>query len=115
VNKVDEDSQRLKYARSYCLDRLGEVKADIANFQKESVELKARLEMTTDEIFAGQIRSRRRFLSRRLDELKAERSALAKELEEANVRLNIPVAETARHADEPVNTESPSHGGEEPR
>lgn len=78
---ADEQTQRLVHSRHYCIDRLAEVKEDVARLQTEGLDLKTKLETTADEVEAGQIRRRRRFLSRRLDELKAERTALSEELQ----------------------------------
>ena len=84
---ADEVNQRLVQSRHYCIDRLAEVKEDLTRLQTEGNVLKTKLE-TADEVEAGQIRRRRRFLSRRLDELKAERAALTEELQAATARLN---------------------------
>ena len=89
---MDERLQRLKYARSYCLERLVEVKDEIARLQEEGLMLKARIVTAPDESAEGHIRSRRRFLRRRIDELKAERSMLANELEVADAQLDTPSA-----------------------
>jgi hypothetical protein len=83
-----ELTKRLVHSRHYCADRLVEVKQDLAGLQTEANVLKARLETAGDEIEAGQIRRRRRFLGRRLDELKAERAALTAELQAATDQLN---------------------------
>jgi len=83
-----ELTKRLVYSGHYCADRLVEVKQDLAGLQTEANVLKARLETAGDEIEAGQIRRRRRFLSRRLGELKAERAALTAELQAATDQLN---------------------------
>ena len=110
---MDEKSQRFKQSRSYCLERLAEVKEEIAKFQEEGLALKARLETAPDATAQGRIRSRRRFLSRRLDELKGERSALTKELEEANAQLNIPIARIARDGHNSAPQESALSAREE--
>jgi hypothetical protein len=39
--EMDERSQRLRLARAYCLDRLVEVKGEIARLHEESHVLKA--------------------------------------------------------------------------
>ena len=83
-----ELKQRLVHSRHYCADRLVEVKQDLAGLQTEANVLKTRLETAGDEIEAGHIRRRRRFLSRRLEELKAERAALTAELQAATEQLN---------------------------
>ena len=89
---MDERLQRLKYARSYCLERLVEVKDEIARLQEEGLLLKARIVTAPDESAEGHIRSRRRFLRRRIDAHKAELSMLANELEEADAQLDTPSA-----------------------
>ena len=87
---TDERTQRLAHSRHYCADRLVEVKDEIARFQDESHALKAKLETAADEAALSLIRRRRRFLGRRLEELKAERAALATELEASTLQLNTP-------------------------
>ncbi len=86
----DERTQRLAHSRHYCADRLVEVKDEIARFQDESLALKAKLEPGADEAAVSLIRRRRRFLGRRLEELKAERAALATELEASRLQLSTP-------------------------
>jgi len=83
----DELTRRLVQSRRYCNARLVEVKEDIARLHSEGLGLKERLE-TADEAAAGEIRARRRFLSRRIEELKAERTALRTELQTATVQLS---------------------------
>ncbi|MGQ3301636.1 hypothetical protein [Reyranella sp.] len=89
---TDERTQRLVHSRHYCTDRLVEVKGEIARFQDESHALKAKLEIAANEAALSLIRRRRRFLGRRLEELKAERAALASELEASTHELNAPLA-----------------------
>ncbi len=79
--------RKLVQSRNYCTDRLVVVKADIAECQAEDVELKGKLATTTDEIEAGTIRRRRRYLSRYMDERKTERAALTEELAHATGQL----------------------------
>lgn len=83
-----ELTQGLVQSRHYCTDRLIEVKEEVARLQTEGDVLKTKLETAADEIEAGQIRRRRRFLARRLDELKAERASLTTELQTATARLS---------------------------
>lgn len=85
---ADERTQRLVQSRHYCIDRLAEVKEDLSRLQAEGLTLKTKLEASDDEVEAGQIRRRRRFLNRRLDELKAERTALSEELQTSTLQLN---------------------------
>lgn len=87
---TDERTQRLVHSRHYCTDRLAEVKGEIGRLQNESHALKAKLEIAADEAALSLIRRRRRFLGRRLEELKAERAALASELEASTLQLNAP-------------------------
>lgn len=82
-------TQRLRQSRSYCLERSVEVKDEIACLHEEVLVLKARIGTAPDETTEGRSRSRRRFLSRRLDELTAERLALSQELEDVNDELVI--------------------------
>jgi chromosome segregation ATPase len=110
---MDKRSQLLKQSRSYCLERLIEVKGEIARLHEESLVLKARMDTAPDEIEEGRIRSRRRFLNRRLHELRSERSALTEELEQATAQLTISVAETARDGHTPATRESTSGAREE--
>lgn len=85
---MDEGNLKsLIQSRNYCIDRLVEVKAEIATLQGESIELKRALEANVDEAQAGPIRRRRSFLGRRIDELKAERAALTTERQAATTRL----------------------------
>lgn len=110
---MGERFQRLKYARSYCIERLVEVKDEIARQQEEGLMLKPRMVRAPDESAEGRIRSRHRFLSRRIDELKAEQSIRANELEEPDAQLNIPITEKASDGHRDVNTESASSVREE--
>lgn len=80
-------TRALVQSRNYCTDRLAEVKAEIARCQLEDAELKSKLRDTTDDIEAGAIRRRRRYLSRYIDERKSERGALMKELEVSTEQL----------------------------
>lgn len=100
--------QRLRQSRSYCLERSVEVKEEIARLHQEALELKAKIGLAPDETAEGRIRSRRRFLSRRIDELKAERSALNWELECAKEELTILTAGTTRDEHTHVAAESAS-------
>jgi hypothetical protein len=102
--------QRLRLSRSYCLERSAEVKEDIARLHEEGLLLKARIGLAPDEDAEGRNRSRRRFLSRRLDELTAERLALSQELESVNDELVVLIAGTARDERRHVFAESDSIG-----
>ena len=84
---ASEATRKLVQSRNYCTDRLVVVKADIAKCQEEDAELKGKLAATTDEVEAGTIRRRRRYLSRYIDERKAERAALTTELATATEQL----------------------------
>jgi len=84
----DEEARRLLHSRHFCTDRLVEVKEELARIQAEDLELKSKLD-GADEAEAGQIRRRRRHLSRRLNEMKAERAALAAELQESTDKLKM--------------------------
>ncbi|MDO8976807.1 hypothetical protein [Reyranella sp.] len=84
----DEEARRLLHSRHFCTDRLVEVKEDLARIQAEDLELKSKLD-GAGEAEAGQIRRRRRHLSRRLNEMKAERAALAAELQESTDKLKM--------------------------
>lgn len=68
----DVEARLLRNSRHYCTDRLVEVKDELARIQAEDPELKSKLN-DVEEAEAGQIRRRRRYLSCRLNELKAER------------------------------------------
>lgn len=107
---TDELTQRLVQSRHYCTDRLVEVKEDVARFQAEGLALKEKLEAASDDVEAGQIRRRRRFLSRRIDELKAERAALAAELEMATVRLSTIEGESSSKSPSSSDSTSSSTG-----
>lgn len=84
----EEEVRRLNHSRHYCADRLVEVKEELARIQAEDLELKSKLN-GVEEAEAGQIRRRRRHLSRRLNELKAERVALAAELQDSTDKLKM--------------------------
>lgn len=83
-----EEARRLLHSRHFCTDRLVEVKDELGRLQTEDLELKAKLD-GAGETEAGQMRRRRRYLSRRLNELKAERAALTVELREATDKLKM--------------------------
>lgn len=102
----DERIQRLRQSRSYCKERLQELKEEIARLYDEGLVLKARIGTAPDEAGEGHIRRRRRYLGRRIDELKVERAALIRELEEANAQLEIPVGGVAHYEHAPETTES---------
>ncbi len=106
--KMNVRTQRLRQSRSYCLERSVEVKDEIACLHEEVLVLKARIGTAPDETTEGRFRSRRRFLSRRLDELTAERLALSQELEDVNDELVILIAGTARDERRHVFAESDS-------
>jgi|GEM_PF-1730410 len=99
---TDKLTQSLLRSRHYCTDRLIEVKEEIARLQNEGLVLKARIETAADETAVGQIRRRRRFLGRRIDELKAERTALTTELETATVQWNIAIGKTSQDGHAPA-------------
>jgi len=84
----DEEARRLIHSRHFCTDRLVEVKEELVRIQAEDLELKSKLD-GVEETEAGQVRRRRRHLSRRLNELKAERAALAVELQESTDKLKM--------------------------
>lgn len=84
----DEEARRLLHSRHFCIDRLVEVKAELGRLQAEDLELKSKLD-GAEEAEAGEMRRRRRHLSRRLNELKAERAALAAELQESTDKLKM--------------------------
>ena len=90
---VDVQRQRALQSRRYCTDRLAELKEEISRFQAESDQLKSELN-GVDEPAAGNIRLRRRYLSRRLEELKAERAARTSELEDSTARLQSTASAT---------------------
>lgn len=98
--------QRLRQSRSYCKERLQEVKEEIARLQDEGLVLKARIGTAPDEVAEGAIRRRRRYLGRRIDELKVERAALTRELEDANAQLDIPVGGATHDEHVPETAES---------
>lgn len=79
----DEIARSLVKSRNYCSDRLVEIKAEIAKLQDEGNALKATLETTVDATQEAVIRRRRRFLSRRIPELKDERERLMAERQSA--------------------------------
>jgi predicted nucleic acid-binding Zn-ribbon protein len=111
--EMDERSQRLKHARAYCLERLVEVKGEIARLHEEGRVLKASIDTVSDEAAEGHIRRRRRFLNRRVEELKAERLALTQELEIANAQLSATVADISGDGHTHVSAESASSGLEQ--
>ena len=82
------EARRLLHSRHFCIDRLVEVKEELARIQAEDLELKSKLD-GVEETEAGQMRRRRRHLSRRLNELKAERAALAAELQDSTDKLRM--------------------------
>lgn len=84
----DVEACRLLHSRHFCIDRLVEVKEELARIQAEDLELKSRLDCA-GETEADLIRRRRRHLSRRVNELKAERAALAAELQESTDKLRM--------------------------
>lgn len=84
----DVEACRLLHSRHFCIDRLVEVKEELARIQAEDLELKSRLD-GAGETEADLIRRRRRHLSRRVNELKAERAALAAELQESTDKLRM--------------------------
>ena len=84
----DVEARRLLHSRHFCADRLVEVKDELSRIQAEDLELKSKLD-GAEETEAGQMRRRRRHLSRRLNELKAERAALAAELQESTDKLRM--------------------------
>ena len=83
-----EEVRRLIHSRHFCTDRLVEVKEELVRIQAEDLELKSKLD-GVDETEAGQIRRRRRHLSRRVNELKAERAALMVELQDSTDKLKM--------------------------
>lgn len=91
---VNEQTQRLVQSRHYCIDRLVVVKDEFGRILNEGGELKTKLD-GADEPEAGTIRRRRRYLDRRLCELKVERTALTAELQEATDKLRDTAPVTA--------------------
>ena len=61
--------------------------------------------MVPEDAAEGRIRDRRRFLSRRIDELKAQRVALDREREAEDDESNILIAGTARDKHRRVTAE----------
>lgn len=86
--------QRLKQARSYCLERSAQVKEEIAACHEEALVLDSRIGSRHDEFEEGRIRNRLRFLSRRIDELRGERERLGREASDVNDELVILLQET---------------------
>lgn len=84
---ADELRRGLMQSKYYCTDRLLELKAEMSRLQEEGVTLKAELEGTSDNKKASLIRRRRMYLSRRIGELKTERSVRTEELQKANEQL----------------------------
>ncbi|MGQ3297875.1 hypothetical protein [Reyranella sp.] len=84
---ADELRRELMQSKNYCTDRLAELKTELNRLQEEGTSLKAELEGSTDSKAAGLIRRRRMYLSRRVGELKTERSARTEELQKANEQL----------------------------
>jgi len=82
------------------------LKEEIARLQDEGLVLKARIGTAPDEASESHIRKRRRYLGRRIDELKVERAARIRELEEANAQLETPVGGAALHEHPPETAES---------
>ena len=82
----EEEARRLLHSREFCTDRLIEVKDELGCLQADDLEIKSKLDGAI-EAEAGQMRRRRRYLNRRLKELKAERAALAAELQESTDKL----------------------------
>ena len=83
---VDELTQRLVQSRRYCAERIAEVKEEISRFQAESGQLRNTLD-SVGETEADGVRRRRRYLSRRLDDLKAELATLTSELQDSTDKL----------------------------
>ncbi len=84
---TDELRRELMQSKNYCTDRLAELKTELNRLQEEGMSLKTQLEATTDSKATSVIRRRRMYLSRRIDELKIERSARTEELQKANEQL----------------------------
>ncbi len=84
------------------------MKGEIARLHEEGRVLKASIETVSDEAAEVHMRRRRRFLNRRVEELKAERLALTQELEVANAQLSAPVADIAGDGHTHVSAESAS-------
>lgn len=91
---ADERTRRLQLSKYYCTERTIEIKTELLRVESESAELKAELDGATEPARQGVIRRRRAYLSRRNDELKAERGALAAELQSASEGLKS-VSESA--------------------
>lgn len=86
--------QRLKQARSYCLERSAQVKEEIARCHEEALVLDSRIGSRHDEFEEGRIRHQRRFLRRRIHELRAELERLGREARDVNDELVILLQET---------------------
>ncbi|WP_422014347.1 hypothetical protein [Reyranella sp.] len=82
-----ELQRELMQSKNYCTDRLAELKTELNRLQDEGMSLKTDLEAATDSKSASLIRRRRMYLSRRIGELKTERSARTEELQKANEQL----------------------------
>ncbi len=82
----EEELRRLADSRHYCADRLVELKAELGRLRDQSLELKSKLE-GADEVEAGQMRRRRRYLSRRLAEIKSERTVVTAEMQDTTEKL----------------------------
>lgn len=77
---ADELTRRLMGSKNYCIIRLAELKENLDRLHNESVELKSRLEDGVGEFEAGKMRGLRKYMARRIEELKAERTKLTAEL-----------------------------------
>lgn len=85
---------RPRQSLHYCEQRSAEAKEEIARCHEEALVLKARLGLGRDEHEEGNFRKRRRFLSRRIDELKAELDHLSREASDVKDELVILLQET---------------------
>lgn len=84
---ADELRREWMQSKNYCIDRLGSLKSELEQLQNEGLALRAELESTIDTKQAGLIRRRRMYLSRRINELKAERAARTEELQKMTEQL----------------------------
>lgn len=85
---------RARQSLHYCQQRSAGAKEEIARCHEEVLVLKARLGLGRDELEEGNMRKQRRFLSRRIDELKAERDRLRRAASDVKDELVILLQET---------------------
>lgn len=86
----------MRQSHSHDIERSAEAKEEIARLLQECLMWKARIGLVPEDAAEGRIRDRRRFPSRRLDELEAERVALDREREAVDDELVILIAGSTR-------------------